>query len=222
MQVRKQQLELDMGQQTVSKSGKEYVKVVYCYPAYLTYIQSSSWEILDWMNHKLESRLLGEIPITSRYADDTTLMAENKEEPKSILMNMKDESEKVGLKLNIQKTKIMASGPIASWQIGGETVADFFWGLQNHCRWWLQPWNLKMLVPWKKGYDQPRQHIKKQRYYFANKGPSSQSFGFSSSHVWMWELDYKEESWAPKNWCFWTVVLEQTREGLQGNPNSPF
>ena len=87
------------------------------------------------MNHKLESRLLGEIPITSRYADDTTLMAENKEEPKSILMNMKDESEKVGLKLNIQKTKIMASGPIASWQIGGETVADFFWGLQNHCRW---------------------------------------------------------------------------------------
>ena len=76
-----------------------------------------------------------------RYADDTTLMAENKEELKSILMNMKDESEKVGLKLNIQKTKIMASGPIASWQIDGETVADFFGGLQNHCRWWLQPWN---------------------------------------------------------------------------------
>ena len=70
-----------------------------------------------------------------RYADDTTLMAENKEEPKSILMNMKDESEKVGLKLNIQKTKIMASGPIASWQIDGDTVADFFGGLQNHCRW---------------------------------------------------------------------------------------
>ena len=68
-----------------------------------------------------------------------------------------------------------------------------------------------MLAPWKKSYDQPRQHIKKQRYYFANKGPSSQSFGFPSSHVWIWELDYKE-SWAPKNWCFCTVVLEKTLE----------
>ena len=70
-----------------------------------------------------------------------------------------------------------------------------------------------MLVPWKKSYDQPRQHIKKQRHYFVNKGLSSQSYGFSSSHVWMWELDYKE-SWALKNWCFWTVVLEKTLEGL--------
>ena len=68
-----------------------------------------------------------------------------------------------------------------------------------------------MLAPWKKCYDQPRQHIKKQRHYFANKGPSSQSYGFSSSHVWMWELDYKE-SWALKKWCFWTVVLEKTPE----------
>ena len=66
-----------------------------------------------------------------------------------------------------------------------------------------------MLAPWKKSYDQPRQHIKKQRHYFANKGPASQSYGFSSSHVWIWKLDYKE-SWAPKNWCFWTVVLEKT------------
>ena len=65
-----------------------------------------------------------------------------------------------------------------------------------------------MLTPWKKSYDQPRQHIKKQRHYFVNKGPSSQGYGFSSSHVWMWELDC-EESWAPKNWCFWTVVLER-------------
>ena len=68
-----------------------------------------------------------------------------------------------------------------------------------------------MLAPWKKSYDQPRQHIKKQRHYFANKGPSSQSYGFSSSHGWMWELDHKE-GWAPKNWCFWTVVLEKTLE----------
>ena len=68
-----------------------------------------------------------------------------------------------------------------------------------------------MLAPWNKSYDQPRQHIKKQRHYFANKGPSSQSYGFSSSHVWIWVLDYKE-SWAPKNWCFSTVVLEKTLE----------
>ena len=68
-----------------------------------------------------------------------------------------------------------------------------------------------MLTPWKKSYEQPRQHIKKQRHYFANKGLSSQSYGFSSSQVWMWELDYKE-NWAPKNWCFWTAVLEKTLE----------
>ena len=68
-----------------------------------------------------------------------------------------------------------------------------------------------MLTPWKESYDQPRQHIQKQRHYFANKGPSSQGYGFSSSHVWMWELDHKE-SWAQKNWCFWFVVLEKTLE----------
>ena len=80
----------------------------------------------------------GEIAITSRYADDTTLMAESEEELKSLLMKVKEESEKVGLKLNIQKTKIMASGPITSWEIDGETVeavSDHFFGLQNHCRW---------------------------------------------------------------------------------------
>ena len=70
-----------------------------------------------------------------------------------------------------------------------------------------------MLPPWKESYDQPRQHIKKQRHYFADKGPSSQSYGFSSSHVWMWELDRKE-SWTLKNWCFWTVVLKKTLENL--------
>ena len=107
-----------------------------------------------------------------RYTDDTTLMAESEEELKSLLMKVKEESEKVGLKLNIQKTKIMASGPITSWEIDGETVetvSDFiFWGLQNHCRWWLQPWNEKTLTPWKESYDQPRQYIKKQRHYFVN------------------------------------------------------
>ena len=108
---------------------------VYCHPAYLTYMQSTSREMLGWKKQKLESRLLGETSITS--ADNTTLMAESKE-LKSLLMKVKEESEKVGLKLNIQKTKIMASGPITSWQIDGETmetVTDYFEGLQNHCRW---------------------------------------------------------------------------------------
>ena len=68
-----------------------------------------------------------------------------------------------------------------------------------------------MLIPWKKSYDEPRQHIKKQRHYLVRKGPSSQGYGFSSSHVWVWELDYKE-SWVPKNWCFWTVALNKTLE----------
>ena len=91
------------------------------------------------------------------------------------------------------------------------TVRLYVLGLQNHCRWWLQPLNKRMLSPQKKIFDQPRKHIKKQRHYFANKRPSSQSYGFSSSHVRMWELDYKE-SWVPKNWCFWTLVLEKTLE----------
>ena len=101
-------------------------------------------------------------------------------------MKVKEESEKVGLKLNIQKAKIMASGPIASWQIAGETVQQWltlFLGLQNHCRCWWQPWTYKTLTPWKESYDQTRQHIKKQRHYFVNKGPSSQGYGFSSGHV---------------------------------------
>ena len=118
------------------------------------------------------------------------------EELKNLLMKVKEESQKVGLNLNIQKTKIIVSGSITSWQIDGETmetVSNFnFLGSKITANGDLLPWNWKTLAPWKKSYDQPRQHIKKQRHYFANKGPSSQSFGFSSSHVWMWELDYKE------------------------------
>ena len=81
----------------------------------------------------------------------------------------------------------------------------------DHCRWWLQPWNEKLLTPWKKSYDQRRQHIEKQRHYFANKCPSSQGYGFSSSHIWMWELDYKK-SLALKNKYFLTLVLEKILE----------
>ena len=120
-----------------------------------------------------------------RYADGTTLIAESKKELKSLLMKVKEESEKVGLKLNIQKTNIMASGPITSCRIDGETVetmTDFFWA----------PKSLEMVTAAMKLKDassleeklcQPRWHIKKQRQYFANKGPFCQSFGFSSSHI---------------------------------------
>ena len=181
MQVKKQQLEPNMEQWTGSKLGKEYVKAVYCHPAYFTYKQSISCKMPDLMKHKLESRLLGEILTTSDMWMTPPLMAESEEElksllmvpaelgvqllrsllfesfggspeaaavwasawcpavgapykkkkKKSLLMKVKEESEKVGLKLNIQKTKIMASGPITSWQIDGqtvETVADFIFG----------------------------------------------------------------------------------------------
>ena len=109
-------------------------------------------------------------------------------------MKVKEESEKVGLKLNIQKTKIMTSGPINSWQIDGETmetVTDFILGGPKSLQMVTTAMKLKD-TPWKKSYDQPRQHNKKQRHYFANKGLSSQGYGFSSGHVWMWEFDSKE------------------------------
>ena len=137
MQVKKQQLEPDMEQWTGSKLGKEYVKAVYCHPAYLTYIE------YIMRNTGLEETQVG-IKIARRninnlrYADDTSLMAESEEELKSLLMKVKEKSEKAGLKLNIQKTKIMASGPITSWEIDGETeetVADFILWAPNHCRW---------------------------------------------------------------------------------------
>ena len=142
------------------------------------------------------------------YAYDTTLMAESEEELKSLLMKVKEwkswlkaqhsENEDHG----IQSDHFMGK----KWGNSGRLN---FGGLQNHCRWWWQPWNKQMLIPWKESYDQPRQHIKKQRHYFAKKCPSSQSYGFPSSHVWMWEFDHKE-SWAPNNWYFWILVLENS------------
>ena len=107
-----------MKQRTGSKLRKEYVKTVYCRPAYLTYMQSASCEMLDWMTHKLELRLLGGRDINNlRYANNPTLMAEIEKELKSLLMNVKEDREKAGLKLNIEKTKIIASSPISSVQL---------------------------------------------------------------------------------------------------------
>ena len=121
-----------------------------------------------------------------RYADDTTHLMAGSEELKNLLMKVKEESEKVGLKLNIQKTKIMASGLITSWQIYGETVEtvdDFVFLAPKSLQMVTAAMKLKTLAPWKKSYGQPRQHIKKQRHHFATKGLTSQSYGFSSSHV---------------------------------------
>ena len=133
----KQQLNLDTEQHTGSKYEKENIKAVYCHPAYLTYMQSTSSETLGRMKPKLESRFPGRNINNLRYADDTTLMAESEEELKSVLMKVKVESQNVGLELNIQKTKIMASGPITSWEIDGEKMeTDFILlGSKNHCRW---------------------------------------------------------------------------------------
>ena len=137
MQVKKQQLELDMEQQTSSKLGKEYIKAVYCHLTLLFNLyESTSYKMLGWMKHKLEPRLPGEISITSGMEMTPPLGQKAK---KSLLMKVKQESEKVGLKLNVQKTKITASGPITSWQIDGETMETvrdlIFFVLQNHCRW---------------------------------------------------------------------------------------
>ena len=136
MQVKKQQLELDMEQRTVSRLGKEYVKAVLSpclFNLFAEYIMQNARLDEAQAGIKISGRNINNL----RYADDTTLMAESEEELKSLL-KMKEESKKVGLKLNIQKTKIMASGPIASWQTDGEKKEKretVFVGLQNHCRW---------------------------------------------------------------------------------------
>ena len=121
MQVKKQQLEPDMEQQTGSKLGKEYIKAIYCHPAYLTYMQSTSCLCNE---AQAGIKIVGRNINNLRYADDTILMAES-EELKSLLMKVKEESKKAGLKLNTKKTKILVSGPITSWQLDGETVSDF-------------------------------------------------------------------------------------------------
>ena len=115
-------------------------------------------------------------------------MAESEEELKRLLRKVKEKCEKIGLKLNIQKTMIMASSPITSWQIDGETmetVTDFIFLVSKITAGGDYSHEIKTLAPWKKSYDKPKQHIQKQKHYFVSKGLSGQSYGFSSSHVWM-------------------------------------
>ena len=123
MQFKKQQLEMDMEQQTGSKSGKEYVKAAYCHPAYLIYMQSTSCKMPGWMDESQAEIKIARRNIKNiRYTDGTTLTAESKEELRILLMRVKEESEKVCLKCNIQKTKIIVSNPITSWKVEGENV----------------------------------------------------------------------------------------------------
>ena len=144
-------------------------------------------------------------------------MAKSEEELKSLLIRLKEENEKVALKLNIQRTKIILSDPIISWQIEWEkveTVADFiFLGskitVDSDCSHEIK--RCFLIGGKKKSHDNPQQYIKKQSHHFTDEGQYSQRYGFSSSHVQIWELNHKE-GWAPKNWCFQIVVLEKTLE----------
>ena len=149
-----------------------------------------------------------------RYADDAILMAESEEELKSLLMRVKEQDEKAGLKLNIPKTNIMAFGSITSWQTAGEKVegvTDFIFldskiTVDGDCS-----YEIKRSLLHGRNIMTNLDSILKSRNYFANKSLSSQSYGFSSSHVQMWQLDHKE-SWTLKNWSFRTVGLEKTLE----------
>ena len=200
MQVKKQQLDPDMEQRTGSKMGKEYVKTVYRHPAYLTYVQyimrNAGLEEAE-ARIKTSGRNINDL----RYADDTTLMAESEEEVKSLLMKVKEESQKLGLKLNIQKTKIMASGPIISWQIDGETVetvTDFIFldskaTASSDCSHEIK----RRLLLGRKAMTH-LDSVKKQRHYFANKAPSSQDYVFFVLFLFFPVVTYECSSWTIK------------------------
>ena len=146
--------------------------------------------MLGWMKHnEARIKIAGRNINNLRYADDTTLMAESEEELKNLLMKVKEESEKVDLKLNIQKTKVMASGPITfmanRWENNGNSDRLYFLGAPKSLQMVTVAMKLEDPCSLNENHDQTRQHIKKQRHFFGNKGPSCQSYSFSSSHVWI-------------------------------------
>ena len=200
MRVKKQQLESDMEKQTGSKLGKEYVKAVYCHPAYVTYVQSTSYKMPGWMNTSWNQDRWEKYQYL-KYADDTSLMVESKEELKSLLMKVKKESEKVGLKLNIQKMNIMVSSCITSWQIDRETVetmTNFILGGSKITA--VGDWSHEI----KRRLLLGRKVMTNLDHILKNRGISLPTKAclikavFSSSQVCMWDLDYKE-NWAIKN-----------------------
>ena len=170
--------------------------------------------MLHWKKHKLESRLSGEIyqPKTFRWSYPNDKKWRGTKEP---IDKVKREVKELTFFTQGSGNKdhgILSHHFMANrWGNNGNSDRLYFLGLQNPCRRWLQPWNLKTLVLWKKSYDNPRQSVKKQRHHFANKGLYCQSYGFSSSHVQMWELDRKKGR-VLKEWSFQTVVLEKILE----------
>ena len=169
--------------------GKKYIKAEYCHPAYLTYMQNYIMRNAGLDKAQAGIKIAGRNINNLRYADDTTLMAESKKELKSLVMKVKEESEKVGLiKLNIQKTKIMASGPITLWEIDGETVetvTDFILQGGSKITEGDCSHEIKRRLFLGRNVMTNLDSILKQRHYFSNKGPSSQGYGFSCGHVWM-------------------------------------
>ena len=217
-------LELDMEQNTGSKQEKEYVKAIYCHPAYLTYMQSTLWETLE--EEQAGIKFAGRNINNLRNADDTTLMAESEEELKGLLMKVKVESEKVGLKLNIQKTKIMASGPTTSWEIDGETVetvSEFILGGSKITADGDCSHEIKRRLLLGRKIMTNLKSILKSRHYFANQGSSSQDWFFQWScmdvRVGLWRKLSTEELMLLN--C---GVGEESWEslGLQGDPTSSF
>ena len=187
MQVKKQQLELDMDWFQIGKGVHQgCIFSPNLFNLYAEYIMKNARLDEAEAGIKIFRRNINNLS----YADDTILMAESEEELKRLLMKVKEESEKAGLKLNIKKTKIVTSSPITSWQINGETMRNFVFLCSKITSYGECSHEIKTFSPSKESYDQPRQHIKKQRHYFASKGLSCQSYGFSSSMY--GELDYKE------------------------------
>ena len=198
MQVKKQQLEPDMEKWTGSKSGKEYVKAVQCHPAYLMSMQNTLWEMLGWMKHKLESRFPGKILITPDVQMTPPVWQESEEEQKSLLMKVKDKSEKVSLELNIQKNKAMASSPITSLQIDGETmetVRDFiFLGSKITAIGDCSHESKRHLLLGRKAMTNLDSILISRDITLSIKVCIFKAMVFP----WMWEFDHKE-SWVPKN-----------------------
>jgi len=166
--------------------------------------------MLGWINLKLESRFLGKISITSDMQRHH-LTGRKQKGTEGPLEEGERGERKCWLKLNIQKTKIMASGPITSWQIDGETMKTIIGFISLGSKIMVDgdcSHEIKTLAPWKKSYNKPRQHVKEQRHHFVDKGWYSQSYGFSSNHVWMWELGHKEV-WRIDAFelCFWRKCL---------------
>ena len=171
-----------------------------------------------WIKLKVESRLPGEISTTSVFKWYHPYARKWRATEEESLDEGERGEWKSWLKTQHSRTKIMASSPITSWEIDGEKSGNsdwfYFLGFQNHSKiilWMTASTKLKYACSWEEKLWKARQHFKKQRQYFADKGLYSQTYGFSSSHMWMWKLDHKED-WMPKNQCFWTVVLEKTLE----------